>query len=147
MRTFKRFITAGFVMAMMVPIQAQACQLICTVTTATYTGNLGGLAGADAKCAAEFPGFKFMRSPTLAMMNLNSASLIAALQYAGVNSSINGSYRGAWSGPAQNYVGNDCSVWTGTSGNGSITAQYSGTNLVAYQSACSTAMPLMCCNM
>ena len=52
---------------------AQACQLICQVTNATYTGNLGGLAGADAKCAAEFPGFKFPRSMSLPL-NLGIAS-------------------------------------------------------------------------
>lgn len=44
---------------------AQACQLICMKTNQTYSGNLGGLSGADAKCALEFPGFKFARSTTI----------------------------------------------------------------------------------
>lgn len=42
---------------------AHACELICVQTLQTYTGDLGGFTGADAKCAAEFPGFKFMRAP------------------------------------------------------------------------------------
>lgn len=33
----------------------------CKRTTATYNGNLGGFAGADAKCAAEYPDYRFAR--------------------------------------------------------------------------------------
>jgi hypothetical protein len=40
---------------------AGAATLVCAVTEATYTGDLGGISGANEKCDAEFPGFRFAR--------------------------------------------------------------------------------------
>jgi len=138
---FKEALGIGAVLIALLGVAApaHACELICVQTTQAYDGNLGGLAGADAKCAAEFPGFRFMRTP----MNV--------LQVAGGTA---GSYGGSGQIPAAwtNEKTNNCGNWTSnSSGYGTTIAAFLNSS-ASYSEArpnqwCSSPTPLWCCNM
>ncbi len=56
-------------------------------TVATYNGNLGGIAGAEAKCAAEYPGYHFCQ-----YAELRDAGLTGCLPIVGQYSLVSGWY-------------------------------------------------------
>lgn len=120
------------------PLSAQACQLMCFLTNTTYNGStIGGLSGADAKCAAEFSGFRFVRNGTIAYSLPSATSLATDLAQ---------NFGYAWVGSSAGSTTNTCSNFTSTSGNGpglrgSSGALYSGTV------GCGNSYPLLCCNM
>lgn len=117
------------------PAPAKACELICLKTKQTYDGNLGGLAGADAKCDAEYPGFRFARG---------------SLDLYGIPGVGAATSQGSWMGNSSSSYA-DCSQWTSTAGNGGYVTNsggatyssqgYGGTALCTYK------QPLICCNM
>ena len=117
---------------------AVACQLVCVKTIQKYDGNLGGLAGADAKCAAEYPGFKFARNisfPANAIKSSHHSLLYGSRVHSNVGSTMN------------------CSVWTSAS-NAQQGSTISWTDMsmgtLALQSIyvdCRMLYPLACCNM
>lgn len=144
---------------------AMACQLVCMVTNQPYAGDLGGLAGADTKCDAEFKGFKFARS----------LSVLANLP-GGAPSSGNRIYvHNSWHG----WVGRDPNETNPVGGSDSNAAvgvsPYPGASLVSgawvhgpnhcinwssasvaqqgrisgapYVEACNISRPLLCCNL
>lgn len=139
--------------AMLVSSHAQACQLICVTTNTSYTGDLGGIAGADAKCAAEFPGFRFARNRSLLANTIAaSASNLRLNQLAGYSSVTNAfltaaAFTGdAWIGHANI----NCSGWTSSSSGGGATSAFRsvGSSDPNWQNAlCSDALPITCCNM
>ena len=137
---------------------ANACQLVCMYTEASYQGDLGGLAGADAKCALQFPGFKFARSRHV-LMNLSglagsvetqttytnqtyaSPDGIAAAPTSSVSTSSPnaGAVPYAWTGF------NGCANWTSNSN--FATGPINKLNGPNYTATCNGNLPLLCCNM
>jgi hypothetical protein len=138
---------------------ANACELICIKTENRYSGDLGGLAGADAKCAAEYPGFKFSRSASLVEGYAVSKSYGVPGITGGYTWGIQPPYTNildgggnfrffgtAWAGG----VINNCSDWTSTSnvipGN-AMGRQGSSTQLYVDIATCNHTLSLICCNM
>lgn len=71
----------GGALCLPLTVWAQACSTVqptCKTTTASYKGDLGGYAGADAKCAAEFSDYRFARDPSSVFLAADAASLAAA---------------------------------------------------------------------
>lgn len=147
---------------------AMACQLVCMLTNQLYNGDLGGLAGADTKCDAEFKGFKFARSRSI-LANLAGGSPVTANRLYTYNAGLGkwvgrdpdetnpvggsdeptgvavapypgvGGMAGAWvHGPGVV----SCTNWTdNTFGQpGSITSP-------PLQANCANPRPLLCCNL
>jgi hypothetical protein len=142
-----------------------ACQLVCMVTNQTYSGNLGGLGGADAICDGEFKGFKFARSLSV-LANLPGGAPSSGNRIY-VHNTVNG------------WVGRDPDETNppgGSDSNGAVgVSPYPGASLVAgawvhgpnhctnwssaafgdfgrisgapYSSRCNAARPLLCCNL
>jgi hypothetical protein len=116
---------------------ANACQLVCMATSTKYDGNLGGIAGADAKCAAEYPGFKAARSWTI-LANVPNANTFAY------------NTNGTWAFGADSV--NNCSGWTSNSGwAGSAIVNQNAWNTVGKTNSggtdCSSKNYILCCNM
>ena len=88
-------------------------------TAAEYDGNMGGVAGADAKCAAEYPGYTMCDATRLENVS-NRGCLPAANQY-GLSS--------GWFRSRHFYAGNtDCADFTSNSlQRGSLLANYATT--------------------
>jgi hypothetical protein len=106
-------------------------------TTATYTGNLGGYTGANAKCAAEFPGSFLCTIPDYDLSNPSSPPGPA----------------GAWIDFARTTSGqrndNSCnasgnSAWT-SAGTGTYGANLNAVGGYYTTVACSNTKPLACC--
>jgi hypothetical protein len=150
-------ITLTFI-AILYSAPANACQLVCMYTEANHDGNLGGLAGADAKCALQFPGFKFARSRHV-LMNISGASGLVDTQTTYTVSTYgdpNGIAASPTSSSSTSYPSSSVSVhaWTGFNGcvnwtSNSIvqsgpTNKWNGTD---YTATCQTPRPLLCCNM
>lgn len=137
---------------------ANACQLVCMYTEIAYEGDLGGLAGADAKCALQFPGFKFARSRH-ALMNLSGLAGSVETQttytnqtYAHPNgiaaapiSSISTSSPNASAIPHAWTGFNGCINWTSNSA--AQTGPINKLNGPGYFAPCNANLPLLCCNM
>lgn len=134
---------------------ANACELICLMTNTKYTGNLGGLSGADAKCAAEYPGFKFMRTP-MAISRVAGTVASSAVDYSAVP--VMGVHSAWTNGPNGT---NTCTNWTDGGGwgssHGSVIMIHNGVYVDRVDTThnggsgphtqCSTARPIWCCNM
>ena len=117
----------------------------CVLQTAEkYTGDLmhqnhpgaDGVAGADAKCAAEFPGFKFARSHSV-MLNVANGSFAA----------IDGPWV-PWSGT----FSTNCLNWTSAdhnqNGGKAVFVPVAGGSAYGTQyEYCDAEKPLLCCNM
>lgn len=101
------------------------------VTTATFTGNLGGITGANSKCRAEYPGSYYCTTTDFSAAELSAGPSSPAPW-------IDGS-RDA-SGRRQ---GTGCSTWT-TASSASV-----GTTLLptgnTQSEYCNTARPILCC--
>lgn len=117
-------------------LPAQACQLVCVLTTEVYNGNLGGQAGADAKCHAEYPGFKFARSGSI-LRNISGAAVTGTAPLAWVGSSV-----------AKNNPAYDCAAWSSNSNLHSGARVDISTNTLSEGPPvmCSGSLPLLCCN-
>lgn len=151
MNIIRRTITYAVALTIMVGLAApaNACQLVCMLTIAKYNGNLGGMAGANAKCNTEYPGFKFARSVAMlgALPNMNADSRPHAF-FLGMPAT------GAWVSTDQG--GNSCMSWTDSGGvaSGAVVKE-SGISLPeGYRYyvdvgnvVCSNPQPLVCCNM
>lgn len=147
-----RFLALAMIgVASLSPLSAQACQLMCFLTVTKYTGSqVGGLAGGDAKCAAEYSGFKFLRNSSMYTMNVQPASqanngIYNELSSNGGNSSP---YTFAWVGDSGSAHTSSvsCTNFTSNSGSGPIIGAYSS-NIYSAYAPCNIAAPLMCCNM
>ena len=100
------FAVVGFGLVVTTALPAQACQLICVRTQASYNGNLGGMTGANAKCHAEFPGFKAAKGTDVLFSILPEGGDL---------------WDNIWNlAPSS---GSHCSNWTSTSGSGAV-SQY-----------------------
>ena len=96
-------------------------------TLARYTGNLGGVAGATAKCVAEFgSGWRF--ATTGMRFALGS----------------NGSVVGSWIQDANSVGSNDWSGWTTTSGTGPIANGLTAASNNLYANNCSSPQAIVC---
>lgn len=111
----KRHIILSAAMALLTmaySLPSLACQTMCMRTRALHNGNLGGLAGADAKCNAEYPGFKAARSPDI-VLNVSGAN--EGTDLAKGSTTL---LKDTWD---VGYVGNNCTNWTNGS-NGALGA-------------------------
>jgi hypothetical protein len=115
------------------PAQSQGCQLTCLMTSTLYNGNLGGLAGADAKCNLEFPGWKFARN----ISYLGAVNIIPAMDQP----------------PHYGFVGGyeaPCTSWTSTSGATASYARNGETTFGIWNQdiglPCNSLAPIWCCN-
>lgn len=124
----------------------------CTSTTTAYSGSLGGQAGADAKCQAEFGSEYYFSQNTFfplkaaSSLNLSNSSTFFFLNATGYPSVA----ATAWAGTRQDgAVSSNCSNWsTGSSAaNGGVLQinNNSPYNIYPQQIACNTTVPLICC--
>lgn len=128
---------------------AIALHRICLKTVATYNGNLGGYAGADAKCDLEFPGFKFPGNYTTAIDAIPYGQQYSysdpLLPYPVIYHETN-IYNGN-SNPWAGWTGN--SLWCSNYTSSSPSEAGGIINLENRQIAgvyCSDIRPLVCCN-
>jgi len=121
----------------------------CKRTNATYTGNLGGIAGADAKCQAEFgAGWSFADTKEEVSMVMS----VDPLFYFGLSNGVYSTgYDGHSSGGAWIYLDSsyNCHGWTSSSGVG---VNPSGTTLYPdiaiygiNHRKCFTSRSIWCC--
>ena len=122
---------------------AFSCQLVCVKTNQAYTGNLGGLAGADAKCAAEYPGFKFAREISfLANTVSNEGDAVNLRGRINVDSTANCSNWTSDSAALEHY-----NVVYNQNANTYDAKQTFGFHRAYAATPCSSAEPIICCNM
>ncbi len=116
-------------------------QLFVKFTAATYTGDLDGVGGANAKCAAEYPGYHFCQSD-----EWNVAGRAGCLPLVGQYGAI----RGWWNGNVSYPPNADCDDWTDST----ITKHLYGTYLSSLEETgswgasvtfCSDPYSLACC--
>jgi signal peptidase I len=132
----------------------------CQVTNATYTGNLGGISGANAKCAAEFGGGWTMATiPKLIGYFVQSGPIFTTNNnFANSMSYVYGSEQGSatWidtTGAIERTANNNCFKWTTDADNRSVGAigyvSYSSSFYSYYArdyQSCSILRRILCCN-
>ncbi len=124
-------------LSLLLPSISQACDYKCFRTSTRYNGNLGGLAGADAKCAAEFgPSFQFARNTSYIAAARMMMELGSGFYYSWVGlTPDSGSTCGNWLSSASDYIGNVA------------TTSYNGSEVISFSNRdCNTMLPLWCCN-
>jgi hypothetical protein len=120
-----RFVLCALLVLTAEHAAAQACATpqfpTCKLTSATFNGNLGGFAGADTKCQAEFGNnYRFARDAAhvdTAWDRSLVSSTVSISQYGWVSQGSYGYYDGVC-GPAGHSTGlcmdmfNECARWT-----------------------------------
>ena len=137
----------------------------CKITANAYTGNMGGLSGANAKCVAEFgTGWKMATLPGLTEYLISSPGSETAwgLLFTGSDSSwVDSTGSGFISDPSPN-VSTNCENWTAVSGpnpgppappglpgnyQGVAVSYSSGSgSLVSTVRQCTSTYTILCCN-
>ncbi len=131
----RRLLLSLVALALALPSLSWACDYKCFQTTARYEGNLGGISGADAKCATEYPGFKFARNAWMVAASMSTPMMPP----------------NAW----LNHNSDNCTGWTTNSGNGISTPLFrqgsyatpnSHVDVAPQSNPCSNSFPIWCCN-
>jgi hypothetical protein len=130
---------------------------VCKRTVAMFTGNLGGIAGADAKCLAEYSDTRFARDPLFVKLTWDRGALFGS----GWMSSNGRSIAFVPFPAGLPYTPNDCVGWTSNAGTdgGAASVDYrivqtsdaagwykSNPDVSVSFSACSSSAPIWCCN-
>jgi hypothetical protein len=135
-------------LSLLLPVSANACAYKCFITNNTYDGNLGGLSGADAKCATEYPGFKFARNGSQVVAQAQGTTIEGRIFQINTSSPYNNC--SGWTSNSNTELGTPYGINAGPNGFpymiNSLQSNGHGYSTVLTYHNCSIPQPLWCCN-